>query len=501
MKKWWQGLALDLRSLALLRIMMGLLLLLDLGIRATDLQAHYTDAGCQPAYRVLQWSWNPAFWSVHLAQGHWLGQALLFLVTAVAYVCLTVGYRTRLFGWLSWFLLISMQNRNPVILDGGDLYFRCLMFWLLFCPWAACWSVDASRAGVTPPARVWNLACAAYCWQITLIYAFAYLLKVGNEWKVDGTAVQLALLLDQITSPPAQLLVGHPDLLRFLNFAVLYFEGAAALLIWIPQTRLLAVVGLTGLHLGLGSFMHLGVFSLIASVSSWALLPGWLWDRWPSWRWTLPDWPWRGFEDPSPRPSRLIVNILLLFLLMRVTACNIYWGRHWTVMPNCPDLRLLRLDQQWNMFAPRPLADDGYFVIVGETQDGDWVNIGLTGPPEVRWDKPARVASCYPNARWRKLMMNTFLPENQVWRAPLLDYLGSRWQGRHPQRPLRSLHLFFVLEKSLPDGQEGPLQVSQLCYQPKRVVSDRDAASTYATLGTGLEVLRALGRAPESVRK
>ena len=140
-------------------------------------------------------------------------------------------------------------------------------------------------------------------------------------------------------------------------------------------------------------------------------------------------------------------------------------------------------------------------MIVRENQDGDWVNIGLTGPPEVRWDKPARVASCYPNARWRKLMMNTFLPENQVWRAPLLDYLGSRWQRRHPQRPLRSLQLFFVLEKSLPNGQEGPLQVSLLCYQPKRAVSDRDAASTYATLGTGLEVLRALGRAPDSFRK
>ena len=38
----------DLRSLATFRIVLALLVLSDLAIRATDLTAHYTDAGVMP---------------------------------------------------------------------------------------------------------------------------------------------------------------------------------------------------------------------------------------------------------------------------------------------------------------------------------------------------------------------------------------------------------------------------------------------------------------------
>jgi hypothetical protein len=184
---------------------------------------------------------------------------------------------------------------------------------------------------------------------------------------------------------------------------------------------------------------------------------------------------------------------VLLFLLMRVTYCNVYWARFARVPPSAVDLRLLRLDQQWNMFAPRPLPDDGYFVVVGETQAGDWVNGWIRGDSQVTWEKPARGASFYPNARWRKLMMNIFLPENQVWREPVLTYLGGRWNELHPDRRLRSMRLYFVLEKSLPDGTESPLAVVQLAYVSRSRVNDSEALSTFSTLGSGLSVLRSLG--------
>src|SRR6185312_201958 len=43
--RWHEVFALDVRSLALFRIGLGLLLLADLGQRVLDLNAHYTDAG------------------------------------------------------------------------------------------------------------------------------------------------------------------------------------------------------------------------------------------------------------------------------------------------------------------------------------------------------------------------------------------------------------------------------------------------------------------------
>ncbi|MBS2039923.1 HTTM domain-containing protein [bacterium] len=487
-KKWLQGMALDLRSLALLRMCFGLWLLQDLAIRATDLAAHYTDWGAQPGHLVTKLGWDPAFFSLHLMQTSWQGQALIFLCTALAYSSLLVGYRTRMAGWVSWFLLVSLQNRNPIILDGGDLYLRCLLFWLLFCPWGARWSVDALRRPelASQPDQVLHLGTLAYCIQLTIIYAQAFLLKVGDEWRVHGTAVQYALRLDQIASPPAQWLLQHPSWMRFLNFAVLYFEGVVPFLIWIhPVTRLLAVIGLTALHLGLGSFLHLGVFVLVASTASWALLPTFVWSRlrWsgPRWRWPLP-----GFESKPTPPPGLALSVMLLFLLIRVGMCNYYWGHHWQVMPRTPDLRLLRLDQQWNMFAPRPVAEDGYYVVVVETPEGDWVNGWIVGDSRLSWDKPERVASQYPNARWRKLMMNLCQDQHKAWREGLMAYLFSL------QSKARALRLYFVEEKTMPDGSEEPLVVKDLGYFCANKLDSSSAQAAYPCLMSGQEVLAAL---------
>lgn len=485
-KKWLQGMALDLRSLALMRMAFGLWLLQDLAIRATDLVAHYTDWGAQPGHVVTKISWDPAFFSIHLMQTSWQGQALLFGFTALAYACLLVGYRTRLAGWVSWFMLVSMHNRNPVILDGGDLYLRCLLFWLLFCPLGARWSVDAQRRPIEAPESILHLGTIAYCFQLSLIYAQAFVLKSGDEWRVHGTAVQYALRLDQITSPPAQWLLQHPDWMRFLNFSVLYFEGLVAVLIWVhPLTRLLAVLGLTSLHLGMGSFLHLGVFTLVAATSSWALIPSFVWRRFP---WQGPNWRWplAGAENPQPVRPGLFLNILLLFLLMRVSYCNYYWGRTWKALPQAPDLRLLRLDQQWNMFAPRPVFEDGYYVIAAETTEGEWVNAWIVGDSQLTWEKPARVSDQYPNARWRKLMMNLALTDHQAWRPALMAYLFARIPNA------RAVHMYFVLERTRPDGTEDPLSVLTLGYFTRNRLDDSSAPAAYNSLSSGQEVLRSI---------
>lgn len=229
-QKWFQSLALDLRSLALLRIAYGVCILQDLAIRATDLTAHYSDWGAQPSYLVTKTSWDPAFFSLHLMQTGREAQALFFSMAAFFSTCFLVGYRTRLAGWLSWFLLISVQNRNPIILDGGDLYLRCLLFWLLFCPLGARWSVDAARrpASSGESESVLHLGTLAYSLQLTLIYGWACALKTGKEWTVDGTAVQYAMRLDGIASPPAQWLLQHPDWMHKLNFACTLLRGAGS---------------------------------------------------------------------------------------------------------------------------------------------------------------------------------------------------------------------------------------------------------------------------------
>lgn len=483
--RWWQSLALDLRSLALMRIVFGSILLIDLLIRWRWAGALYTDWGCMPRAAVTDLSWNPNYFSLYMSVGNigWVG--LLFLLQGLAYISLIAGYRTRLAGWIAWLLLISLQNRNEMVLDGGDLYFRCLLFWLNFTPWGGRWSLDA-RTRPTPAETKthWDLGAIGYVWQLSLIYGFCYLLKTGPEWRILGSAAHNALMVDFLTTPLAPWLRSHPDLVRLLGFGVLYFEAAVPFLLWIhPWTRLLAIVGITSLHLGLGLFLHLGVFALVAATCSWGLIPSFVWDR---------------FGKASPPQAgatgtlKWPVQILLLYLILRVTQWNLWIMKGYSAAPNPADLQILRLDQKWNMFAPRPLTEDGYFVFVGETREGKWVDPWIVGDGQVRWQKPQHVASTFPDARWRKLLTNLADPVQEAWRPYLLEYLSNRWEKRNPQQPLRCLRMYFVVEELNPDGTEKELQVRLLAYHGGRAVRSWQKAPPQATLESGLELLQSL---------
>ena len=58
----------DLRTLALFRILLGLFLILDLCLRARDLVAHYTDFGIMPRSVAVDFM-SPTAFSVHMLNG------------------------------------------------------------------------------------------------------------------------------------------------------------------------------------------------------------------------------------------------------------------------------------------------------------------------------------------------------------------------------------------------------------------------------------------------
>ena len=47
---------------------------------------------------------------------------------------------------MAWVLMLSLHNRNPVVLNAGDVYFRVLLCWGLFLPLAARCSLDRARS-------------------------------------------------------------------------------------------------------------------------------------------------------------------------------------------------------------------------------------------------------------------------------------------------------------------------------------------------------------------
>ena len=275
----------DLRSLATFRIVLAGLVLLDLASRAPDLYAHYTDRGVLPRSILLQEALNRWQVSLNLMSGELYVQALLFGVAALAALALLVGYRTRLMTVIVWVLVLSIQARNPMVLNTGDTLLRMLLFWSIFLPLGAHWSVD--RALKAAPSRLsmrfLSLATVGLFMQIAFVYWFTAILKSGPAWRVDGTALYYALSIEEWVTPIGAYLYQFPTLLKVLTFATIGLEAFGPFLLFFPfftgPVRTGAILAFMSLHFGIWLTMPIGVFSWVAAFCMVCFLPSWFWDN------------------------------------------------------------------------------------------------------------------------------------------------------------------------------------------------------------------------------
>ena len=262
----------DLRSLAALRVGLGLTILEDLWTRSRDLATFYSDDGVLPREALLEHFSRDIYVSLHMASGTPAFQGVLFAIAAVAAVCLTVGYRTWLATLISWILLVSLQVRMPLVLQSGDVVLRLLLFWSLFLPLGARASVDAlqSPAIKAPPQRITSVATFGLMVQLSSIYIFTAILKNGAAWW-NGTASIYALQIDHFATPFGKWMLTLPDpVLHFGTGATLFWEfgGPAFLLIpfFFGPARTLTIFGFYALHIGFRAALDIGLFSQICMV-------------------------------------------------------------------------------------------------------------------------------------------------------------------------------------------------------------------------------------------
>ena len=559
---------LDLRSLALFRIGLAALIIGDLIWRARDLHAFYTDFGVLPRAVLLDRFADRWLISLHLLSGEALVQALMFVLAMGLGVMLLVGYRTKPVTIASWALLISLQNRNPIILQGGDILLRMLVFWAMFLPLNAHFSFDRALddSDAEPPQRVFTIGSVALLAQVAFLYWFAMILKNAPQWRTEASAVYYALSLEQMATPLGRFLLQFPGLLKVLTFLTLRIEALVPVLLFWPfasgPVRTAAVVLMVAFQLGLLLGLHLGHFPLVALVAAIGLLPTWAWlkaeehcgtrraltiyydgtcefcrkmvrilvafrlaggtvirraqddphalaemtrehswvvvDRggaqyfkssalaavlrgsllWPlAWMFALSparvvadrlyDWiaghrtlltrlasPLR--ERPLQLRAHWLTSALAAFFLAYVFWWNLGTVSSRVAMPD--RFRWIgvatRTDQMWDMFAPYPLLDDGWYVIRGVLQNGREVDVFRDGAP-VSFAKPssAAIAAQYKDERWRKYLMNLYLADNSDYRLYYGRYLCRKWNaGKAADDPtqLNTFDIYFMIRTNVP---------------------------------------------------
>lgn len=567
-------LGLDYRSLALFRIGLGLLLISDLIHRGLYLTAHYTDFGVLPRFAVLEYFADQWEFSLHMANGTFSFTVFLFLVAGAFALMMILGYKTRLATILSFIFLISLHNRNPLVLQGGDTLFKMILFWAMFLPLGVKYSLDSALNGhyKNDDKPFLSMASIGLYVQVMLIYITAVFHKSGADWWQDGTAVYYTLQIDELTTSFGKWLGTFPVVTTFLTRAVLVWQFTGAILLlnpfWFGPIRVAVILGFIALQAGFGSSMILGLFPWIAVVAMLGFLPAWFWDQLASSREGLRKG-MKVYYDQDCGFCRKSVRLLSTFLMLKdvevlsaqqdpsicsdmqehnswvivdhkrrrkyhfdgfihvVSASPVFFWLapvfslapiHWigTVVyrsvaarrslqcqrpgPVCkpvlirslwitqvaallaivyivgwnvsnvkkqegwfpPDLlwigRALSIDQEWNMFAPVPLREDGWHVIAATLRNGQEIDL-LTGKTPVDESKPELVSALYPTQRWSKYMMNITEKKHSDYRLYFGQYLCRDWNARYTgQQQLMSFDILFFMEETLPDYRTKPVE-------------------------------------------
>jgi hypothetical protein len=471
---------LDVRALALMRIAISLVLMADLIIRASDLRAFYTDNGVLPLEVLFRYLWNTSYISLYTITGNYYLQMLLFVLNFVCVTCLLLGYRTRLFTFICWLFLLSLHNRNPLVLQAGDDLLRMILFWGLFLPWGYRYSIDSYRNQSIPVRNEYeSAACIAYVCQIAFLYYFSAILKSSNEWSTDFTAIYYALSLDQMVTPIGQLIYPYYDLLRVLTAFVYYLELLLPLVLFIPfynaWFRMALLILVTGLQVNIAMTLFVGLFPFISITSMIGLFPTYFIDKIAARnaqiirtvKARIRALVLRYYPPPAERTvlfprTNLFREVVVYVALAYVLAWNMNTvGRN--VLPD--NLKwvgfLFRVNQHWGMFAPNVFKVDGWYVLRGKTADGQEIDLSRNGAP-LTYERPERLSALVPNDRWRKFGENMLFLRNSHFRPYYCQYVLNEWNTRRSE-PVQSVEIVYMEEYSLPDYQYSAPKRESLC--------------------------------------
>jgi hypothetical protein len=194
---------------------------------------------------------------------------LLFGLFVLALALMTLGLFTRPATVVAWVMACTFHNRLSELMNGGDALLRTGLYFLMFAPAGAAWSLDRwRRARAAAPAGLGPVRIAP--WSVRLLqiqfcamYLFTGLAKARGDW-VSGEAMYWVLNDVALCRWPYCLLPVPMPVCRVLSWGTLVFEIGFPLFVLVrPLRRWLILAGL-GFHAGILLSLEIGWFSQAA---------------------------------------------------------------------------------------------------------------------------------------------------------------------------------------------------------------------------------------------
>ncbi|MEO7328635.1 MAG: HTTM domain-containing protein [Minicystis sp.] len=283
----------DRRTLGFTRILLGFLLVTDLIHRTPSWMDFYGNEGVLPTHLNL---FRPQAWGAYSIFNAFANPGelrVLWAVMMVTFVCLLVGYKTKLMQILSLIFMTGMNGRVLLIENGGYVVNNLLLLWTCFLPLGDRFSLDTllasmkrrreaseaelnDRSDVLLPAQTaphTTVLGAVLVIQIAAIYFFNVIHKKGPAWR-NGTAVHYVIYVDRMVTPLVAAMRDYiPNwMFIFMTKTALAFEAGIPVAVLSPLGRVwarrIAIAMINTLHLAFGITFTLGTFAWSACVLS-----------------------------------------------------------------------------------------------------------------------------------------------------------------------------------------------------------------------------------------
>ena len=275
---------LDTRSVGLFRIFFGAVITADLLSRLEFFGAFYTEAGVLPVDLLYEEFGREKNFLLDLSRNESV-MILLFAVMIPSSVLYGLGVFPNYLAAVLFVAFFLLNQKNPYILNSSSDLIQAFLFWSIFLPLEAKFSLTKRRQkSETSFLEPVNLCLFA---QFVMIYFFAALHKNVHLWRGSGLAMEMVLKMDTFVDGNAltRWLLQFPGFLRLAAKLIFLLQLIGPYLLLLPMKRgyfRCAVVSAFMLfHLSIALILGIGVFPF-ASITTWMLLiPPVCWNRLP----------------------------------------------------------------------------------------------------------------------------------------------------------------------------------------------------------------------------
>jgi len=488
--------AIDTRSLAVFRIICGLLIVADVLLRSRNFSFFYTEDGVVPQATAQDVAFDGAV-SVYYLTTDPTVIAGLFVLQALIALALVVGYKTRVATVLSFLFVISLDHHNPLVLSYADTLFRLLLFWAIFLPLGERWSVDAVHADRIPRVRVSNAATALILFQMVFMYFVNGLHKSTSWLWTSGQATPLILGIDEITFLLGNSVRTFPTLLQYggLTWYYLMLFPWLLLLLW-GRARMLFLSLYLGGHTTFALTVRIGAFPYVAMAGLSLFVPTTIWNdagrllayvgvtgsKTDAVRATLVRFaesvPDVSLDDERVRRARnvgyytglytVVGTVVLVALIITVNAgilvddpdadvderIDMAMANSSTVIHVDTVARSFGVNQPtWSVFAPTPRSSDRYYVFPAKTADGEYVDV--YNERDLTYERPGKDLQNQYSTYRERFYMNSVRRGQSDSREQLAEHICETWEEEHGEE-LLYLNMYTFTEEITIETMDSP---------------------------------------------